>query len=140
VQKRAQALGEAKLLRAQIDARLEKSADAKIIVFGDFNDTEDSAAVQTIRGAGAGELFDTRPGESGKGAAALLESGVLTPGPAWTTYYEGKDRHERIDYVLISQALVPDWVALESHVLAIPDWQIASDHRPVVATFRAGTT
>jgi exonuclease III len=48
------------------------------------------------------------------------------------------DRYERIDYLLMSQALRADWVAMESHVLAMPDWKTASDHRPVVAAFRVG--
>jgi endonuclease/exonuclease/phosphatase family metal-dependent hydrolase len=198
-------LGEAKLLRAKIDARLAKGAEAKIIVLGDFNDTEDSAVVQTIRGAGGGELFDTRPAERDNGAIAIPEPGVATEdgnnkdaqarslaipgpgvsaqGPAWTTFYDGRmpqpfeafcapepqgkggpltptlspsegergnrrqlsseprfmGRYERIDFLLISQALVGDWVVAESRVLAIPCWRTASDHRPVVAAFRAGT-
>ena len=48
-------------------------------------------------------------------------------------------RYERIDFLLISQALVGDWVVAESRVLAIPCWRTASDYRPVVAAFRAGT-
>jgi endonuclease/exonuclease/phosphatase family metal-dependent hydrolase len=132
-------LEEAKLLRAKIDARLAISAEAKIIVLGDFNDTEDSAAVKTIRGVGGGELFDTRPTEASNGTAAIPLPGIATQGAAWTTFYEGKDRYDRIDYVLISKALKADWVAAESHVLAIPGWKTASDHRPVVAVFKAGT-
>jgi len=154
-------LGEAKLLRAKIDAQLAKGAEARIIVLGDFNDTEDSAVVQTIRGAGGGELFDTRPAEGGNGAIAIQEpgvatesgnnkdakarsivipgTGVATQGPAWTTFYEERNIYERIDFLLISQALALDWVAAESRVLAITGWRTASDHRPVVAAFRAGT-
>src|SRR5208337_626634 len=65
-------LGEVKLLRAKIDARLANNAEAKLIVLGDFNDTEDSPVLQTIRGAGGGELFDTQPaeGENNKDAKA----------------------------------------------------------------------
>ena len=153
-------LEEAKLLRSKIDARLAAIAEAKLIVLGDFNDTEDSATLRTIRGTGAGELFDPRPGEGGSGASARLKPGVsgqenhphphahrLVSGPesdgpaqeaAWTASWEEMDRYERIDYLLMSQALRADWVAAESHVLAMPDWRIASDHRPVVAAFRAG--
>jgi endonuclease/exonuclease/phosphatase family metal-dependent hydrolase len=183
-------LGEARLLRAKIDARLAKGAEAKIIVLGDFNDTEDSAVVQTIRGAGGGELFDTQPAEEGgnnKDAKArsigVPGPGVAAQGPAWTTFYEEKTprpfdalcategqgkggpltpalshsegergnrrqlsgearfmgRYERIDFLLISKALLADWVAAESRVLAIPGWRTASDHRPVVAAFRTWT-
>ncbi len=138
-------LGEAKLLRAKIDARLANNAEAKLIVPGDFNDTEDSPVLQTIRGAGGGELFDTQPaeGENNKDAKARSNTipgpGVAAQQPAWTTFYEERNRYERIDYLLISQALVEDWVAAESRVLAIPGWRTASDHRPVVAAFSGGT-
>jgi endonuclease/exonuclease/phosphatase family metal-dependent hydrolase len=56
---------------------------------------------------------------------------------AWTNYWPESDRYERMDYLLISQSLRADWVAAESFVLARHDWRIASDHRPVVAEFRA---
>lgn len=130
-------LEEAKLLRAKIDARLAQNAEAKIIVLGDFNDTEDSATLKIIRGTGAGELFDTRPSES-RGIASP-EAGIPTPGAAWTTFREKAGHYERIDYLLISQSLRADWLAAESRVLAMPDWKTASDHRPVMAAFRAGT-
>ena len=132
----AMRLEEAKVLRSKIDARLATNADAKLIVLGDFNDTEGSATLKTIRGSGGGELFDTRPGESR--VIASPEPGVTTQGAAWTTFREDAGHYERIDYVLISQRLRADWVTAESRVLAMPDWRIASDHRPVVATFRTG--
>jgi endonuclease/exonuclease/phosphatase family metal-dependent hydrolase len=127
-------LEEAKLLRAKIDARLAIDAEAKLIVLGDFNDTENSAVMKTIRGTGAGELFDTRPSES-RGIASP-EAGIPTPGAAWTTFREKAGHYERIDYLLISQSLRADWLAAESRVPAMPDWKTASDHRPVMAAFR----
>ena len=129
-------LEEAKLLRSKIDARLETNATAKLIVLGDFNDTEDSATLQTIRGSGAGELFDPHP--TGARATSNQQPSMTTQGVAWTTYWPESDRYERIDYLLISQSLRNDWVAAESDVLAVPDWRTASDHCPVMATFRAG--
>jgi endonuclease/exonuclease/phosphatase family metal-dependent hydrolase len=128
-------LEEAKLLRSKIDARLAANTEAKLIVLGDFNDTEDSATLKIIRGTSEGELFDPRP--SGR-ATANQQQTVTEQIPAWTAYWEEMDRYERIDYLLMSQALRADWVAMESHVLAMPDWKTASDHRPVVAAFRVG--
>ena len=29
-----------------------------------------------------------------------------------------------------------EWVQNETYLLALPDWGIASDHRPIVATFQ----
>ena len=133
-------LEEAKLLRSKIDARLATNAEAKLIVLGDFNDTENSATLRTIRGNGARELFDPRPTDAGSGAGAELKSGETAQGAAWTNYWPESDRYERIDYLLVSQALRADWLATESYVLAMPDWRTASDHRPVVASFKAGTS
>jgi endonuclease/exonuclease/phosphatase family metal-dependent hydrolase len=132
-------LEEAKLLRSKIDARLETNAEAKLIVLGDFNDTEDSPTLQTIRGTGAGELFDPRPSAGGS-AMANQQQTVTEQSPAWTACWEEMDRDERIDYLLFSQSLQADWVAAESRVLAMPDWKTASDHRPVVAAFRIPPT
>lgn len=30
-----------------------------------------------------------------------------------------------------------EWVPAESYIVTIPNWGLASDHRPLVATFRA---
>lgn len=128
-------LEEAKLLRSKVDGRLATNAEAKLIVLGDFNDTEDSATLKTIRGTGAGELFDTRPGERGVGAN--LGSELAPHGPAWTTFREHAGYYERIDYLLISQALRADWVTAESYVPHIQGWKTGSDHRPVLAAFRS---
>lgn len=56
-------LGEAKVLRGIIDARLEKNSYAKLVVVGDFNDAKDSAAAKEIIGRGRFKLTDTRPAE-----------------------------------------------------------------------------
>ena len=129
-------LEEAKLLRSKIDARLAINADAKLIVLGDFNDTEDSATLQIIRGTGAGELFDPRPSDR---ATANQQSSVPEQRAAWTAYWEEMDRYERIDYLLMNQAMRADWIPAENQVFAMLDWRTASDHRPVVAEFRIGT-
>jgi endonuclease/exonuclease/phosphatase family metal-dependent hydrolase len=132
-------LEEAKLLRSKIDARLATNANAKLIVLGDFNDTEDSATLKIIRGNGEGELYDTRPGESGRGDEAKQKLRAPSHGGVWTTFREDAGHYERIDYLLISQSLRADWVAAETYVLAMPDWKTASDHRPVMAAFRSWT-
>ena len=55
----------------------------------------------------------------------------------WTHYYEVQDTYSRIDYVLLSPGMAREWVAAETYVLALPDWGLASDHRPLVATLEA---
>ena len=111
-------LEEARLLRQKIEARLKKSPDARILVCGDFNDTKDSRVVRTIAGVGKERFVDTQNGKA-----------------VWTNYYEEKDRYERIDYVLLSPAMAGCWLPEKSGVYEMPDWRLASDHRPVVAVF-----
>jgi endonuclease/exonuclease/phosphatase family metal-dependent hydrolase len=55
----------------------------------------------------------------------------------WTYHYGVEDTYSRVDYILISGGLAKEWVKEETYVLAVPNWGLASDHRPVVATFRA---
>ena len=65
-------LGEAKLLRAKIDARLAKTRRRSSSCSGISMTRRIPPALQTIRGAGGGELFDTQPaeGENNKDAKA----------------------------------------------------------------------
>jgi endonuclease/exonuclease/phosphatase family metal-dependent hydrolase len=128
-------LEEARLLREKIDACLDANPNANLIVLGDFNDTRDSASVKTIIGRGKRKLVDTRPAERNEGES---------PGPAqqqraviWTHYFEKEDRFDRIDYVLISPGMAREWVTNETRVLSLPGWGLASDHRPLLATFAA---
>ena len=115
-------LEEARLLRGKMETRLKETPDARILVCGDFNDTEDSGVVRAIAGSGKGRLIDTRP---------VDKAGTV----AWTNYYEEKDRYERIDYVFMSPAMAGCWLPEKSGVFELPDWRLASDHRPVVAAF-----
>lgn len=128
-------LGEAKVLRGLIDARLKKNPDTKLIVLGDFNDEKDSAAIKEIIGHGKNKLFDTRPAES-NGDNAPGEPPYFEPRDvAWTYYFGKDDTYARIDYILLSPALKPGWRASETFIPAIPNWGVGSDHRPVVAGF-----
>jgi hypothetical protein len=42
-----------------------------------------------------------------------------------------------VDYLLISAGMRREWRPEGTYVLALPHWGLASDHRPVVASFRA---
>jgi len=128
-------LGEAKVLRGLIDARLAKNPEAKLVVLGDFNDEKDSAALKQIIGHGKFKLTDTRPAE---------RNGDTTPGEppyfeprnvAWTYFYGKNDTYARIDYILLSPTLKKFWRADETYIPTIPNWGVGSDHRPIVATF-----
>ena len=115
-------LEEARLLREKIEARLKKAPDARIVLCGDFNDTKDSRVVRTIAGAGKYRLVDT---------LSFNKAGAA----AWTNYYPEKNRYERIDYVMLNPAMAECWLPEKSGVYEMPDWKLASDHRPVVASF-----
>lgn len=128
---------EARLLRERIDVRLSADPKANVVVLGDFNDTKDSKALRSLLGKGSVGLIDTRPAERVNralpGSASADEARVVT----WTHYYGKEDTYSRIDYLLISRGLYHEWVRERTEVLVIPDWGLASDHRPLVATFRA---
>ena len=125
-------LEEAKILRAKIEARLAANPNLNLVVLGDFNDLQDSEPIKTILGRGTKGLVDTRPAEAmtgGKAAAGAV---------AWTEHYKQKDSYERIDYIFLSRAMAREWDTAGTYILSLPDWETASDHRPMVATFMAG--
>ena len=128
-------LEEAKLLREKIDALLTVTPNANLIVLGDFNDTKDSASTKAVIGRGKHKLVDTRPSE---------RNGDNTPSPnpaweprniTWTHYYGKDDAYSRIDFILLSPGMAREWVKNETYVLSIANWGVASDHRPIMATF-----
>ena len=47
------------------------------------------------------------------------------------------DTYSRIDYILLSKSMAKEWIPSETYVLASPNWGLASDHRPLVASFSA---
>ncbi len=130
-------LEEAKVLREKIDARLAADPRANVVVVGDFNDTRNAASTKAIIGRGRNKLIDTRPAEK-NGDPPAASPGQSEPRQiTWTHYYPKDDTFSRIDYILLSPAMAPEWVTAETYVLAVPGWGMASDHRPIVATFEA---
>ncbi|MCW5556401.1 MAG: endonuclease/exonuclease/phosphatase family protein [Verrucomicrobiae bacterium] len=124
---------EARILREKVDAILNASPNANVVVCGDFNDTRDSEAIRTLVGRGKSALTDTRPyernGDTKKG------DGYRTV--TWTHFYGKEDTYSRIDYILLSKGMSREWKADGSYVFSGPDWGLASDHRPVVCEFFA---
>jgi endonuclease/exonuclease/phosphatase family metal-dependent hydrolase len=128
---------EAILLREKIEARLNADRDVNLVVLGDFNDVRDARSTRAVLGRGRNALIDTRPAE---------RNGDNLPNPiprydprniTWTHFYGKEDTYSRIDYVLVSPGMAREWVKDESYVLTAANWGLASDHRPVVAAFRA---
>ena len=133
----AQRLEEAKILRGIIDAHLTNNPNAKLVVLGDFNDVKDSDAVKAIIGRGRFKLNDTRPAERNGDKPANEYSRFDPRNVTWTEYYGKEDTYSRVDYILLSPAMARDWVSEETYIATIPNWGIASDHRPIVAAFKA---
>ncbi|MEK7676326.1 MAG: endonuclease/exonuclease/phosphatase family protein [Verrucomicrobiota bacterium] len=128
---------EALLLREKIEARLKANPALNLVVLGDLNDVKDSRSTKAVIGKGKGALIDTRPAE---------RNGDNEPNPVpyfsprnitWTYHYGKEDTYSRIDYILISRAMAREWDANGTCVLAIPNWGVASDHRPIIARFHA---
>ncbi len=130
-------LHEATILREKIDARLKADPNANLVVLGDFNDTKDSKPIKALRGRGRTALVDTRPAERNGDNLPAERAGYDPRNVTWTYHYGVEDSYLRVDYILISAGLAKEWVREDTYVLAIPNWGLASDHRPLVATFRA---
>lgn len=127
---------EARILREKVTARLKLEPRANVVVLGDFNDTKDSETVRLLVGRGSEQWVDTRPSERNGDTG-------FTPNPrwqprtvSWTHYYGVEDSYSRIDYVLLHPNAASEWDAASSFLPTVPDWGLASDHRPVVVTLR----
>lgn len=133
----AMRLAEARILREKVDALLSRRPDANVIVLGDLNDTKDTASTRALIGRGRFKLKDLRPAEA---------NGDTLPAPrpdwdprhiTWTHFYGTEDSYERIDYLLVSPGLAAEWLPEATRVVTVPNWGLASDHRPIVAGFVA---
>jgi endonuclease/exonuclease/phosphatase family metal-dependent hydrolase len=129
-------LEEAKLLRGKIDTLLAAHPNLNLVVLGDFNDTRDSESTRTILGRGKTRLIDTRPAERNGDdlqEGRKQENRSIT----WTHYYSKEDTYRRIDFILLSHGMARELVTEGTYVLALPNWGLGSDHRPIVAAFEA---
>lgn len=131
-----QRLEEAKILRGIVDEHFKADPNSRLVVLGDFNDGPDSDAVKAIIGRGKFKLTDTRPveREGGTVSGQPPDSGPRTV--AWTYYYRADDTFSRMDYILLSPAMARGWLPDKTRVLALQDWGVASDHRPLFALFQ----
>jgi endonuclease/exonuclease/phosphatase family metal-dependent hydrolase len=129
-------LEEAKVLREIVDADLKANPKLNLVVLGDFNDTKNSASTKTLIGRGKFKLVDTRPAERNGDDARNLSPRMDPREITWTHFYGVEDTYSRIDYILLSPGMAREWVTNETYILTIPNWGVASDHRPLVATFK----
>lgn len=128
---------EALILKEKVDAILSAKPKANLVVLGDFNDTKDSTTLKTLTGRQKLALVDTRPGEQNGDDQPNPNPRYAAPKVTWTYYYAVDDSYTRIDYILLSRGMAREWNPDETYVLSLPNWGVASDHRPIVATFEA---
>ena len=114
---------EARLLSNHVRASLKENPAINLLVVGDLNDDPSSRPLREILFYQDKPILrDLRP-EDGAGAA-------------WT-YRGADDNHQRLDYLLASDGLLPETVMDKTRVVNFPSLARASDHRPLVGTFVA---
>lgn len=116
---------EAEQLRKHLDAILVPAPDTNLICYGDFNDTKNEPAIQEIMG----------PKKSPQHMSDLWAKDDV--GDRWTHYWKFADEYTRIDYILVSPAMMHEYVPAKSRIYRSDSWYDASDHRPVFATIIA---
>lgn len=114
---------EARLLHNHVKAALKDHPDRNLIVVGDLNDGMQSAALKEVLGPSKKLLFDIRPSD--------------WLGDTWTHFRKWYDDYSRIDYILLSKGMRPELVPEKSRVIRYPVGFTGSDHRPLMAVFKA---
>ncbi len=130
-------LEEARLLRQKIDACFAEDKNVNLVVLGDLNDLKDSKPIRAVIGRGNAALTDTRPAERHADAAPATNHRAAMRSESWTQFYEKEDLYSRVDYILLSRGMAHEWLPEETYIPVLADWGVASDHRPLVASFTA---
>ncbi len=111
---------ESLLMRQHIKDIMASEPETQLLAYGDFNDTKNSKSVSSIRGRSNSnshmkiiELLDAR-------------------GESWTHHWKLEDIYSRIDFVMTSPKLAPHINKKESKLLDPKNWEVASDHRPML--------
>jgi endonuclease/exonuclease/phosphatase family metal-dependent hydrolase len=113
-------LNEARLAREHIDRILSREPGANLIVMGDFNDLRIEPPIKTLQG---------NYGSPGYLTALPLKDDM---GFTWTHYWSYADAYSRFDYTLYSKGLAGELLRDQSKIYHWPDWEKASDHRPLL--------
>ena len=117
-------LHEARLLRRHVDSILATSADARLVVYGDLNDTRATPAIKAITGDYNDPTYLTAiPAKDSRGQA-------------WTHHWALHDIYSRIDFIMVSRGIRSDVDFPAAKIIDDADWDKASDHRAVLAVFK----
>lgn len=115
---------EAHLLRTHIDSILTADPTARLIVYGDFNDSYPSKTVKAI----------THSNEIAHRLTPIYLKD--SHGEAWTHHWQTQDIYSRIDFITLSQSLRSEINYRACRIIDDADCAKASDHRPVLAVFK----
>ena len=114
---------EARLLNNHVRAALKDDPDLNLLVLGDPNDDPSSRPLREILFYQDHPLLhDLRPTDE--------------HGAAWT-HRDSDDSHQRLDYLLVSDGLLPEVVLDKTLALNFLSLAKASDHRPLPGIFAA---
>jgi endonuclease/exonuclease/phosphatase family metal-dependent hydrolase len=117
-------INEAQLLRRHIEGILKQDEQARLICYGDFNDTRRTSPLRIVQGA-----YNS---PNSMIPIALQDS----RGEFWTHYWEREDVYSRIDFIHYSPALKGDILFRDCGIVDVATWRKASDHRAIKAAFR----
>ncbi len=115
---------EARLLRKHMDGIFTANPDTRLLAYGDFNEHRNEPAIDTIMG--------DRKGDTGMLDIWLKDSN----GEVWTHFWDSADAYSRLDYLFASRLLRPHLDYKKSFIYFAPDFDKASDHRPIVTKIR----
>lgn len=115
---------EAHLVREHVEKIYEENPDVNLLVYGDFNDTRNEPPIKAIQGKFGSDRY--------------LRSLMLEDrnGFRWTHHWEFADIYSRIDFIFVSQGLTREINRDRSFIYHRDDWDVASDHRMLVAAIR----
>ncbi len=113
---------EARLLNKHVRRMTDRTPNLNLVVVGDMNDTITSSTLRELIGRPA-YLYDLRPRDF--------------VGDLWTHFWEYQEEYARIDYILANQNMLPEAVQDKCYLPRDSGAPAASDHRPVVAVFKA---
>lgn len=113
---------EARLLNKHVRRMIDRSKNLNLAVVGDFNDGITSSTLREAIGRPP-YLHDLRPRDF--------------TGDLWTHFWDYQEVYTRIDYILVSDGMRAEVVPEKCYLPRDPQIAIGSDHRPVVAVFKA---
>lgn len=116
-------LHEAQLVRTHVEKIFQQEPQAKVILYGDFNDTARSPVLKKIQGT------------SNTGTYLYALNLKDNAGTRWTQHWSEQDVYSRFDYIFVSPALRKSIDTGSSEILESKDWEQGSDHRPLLGVF-----